>query len=214
MTRAARAKTDNRAKIDLACLRGLAALGAPRDARSRLIVQAPGAFLTEAVEEVLGSSETRTASFDRHGVRDPDLASGHDLIVTSGVLGAGTIADTARRLGAFVEALAPGGCLAAAIETYATAGANGAEEVVLFPDLGALGLLGPDVEVRTPLPPAAWLALLSSAGLKVKATAGYGEEPLADEVLDRHAPRLAAFDGREIATGRLLVVAEKPGAPT
>ncbi len=204
---------EGREAIDLDCLRSLAALGLPDRPRSRLVVGAEGARLAQLVDEVIGASPGQIVTVDRRGARDPDFGQEHNLIVTCGVLGGGTVSDAARWVAGMAAALSPSGRLAAAIETFATATSDGRADVVLFPDLGALGLLGADIEDRTPLTPAAWLALLSSARLSVRAMAGYGEEPLGAEVLERHAARLAPFDPREIATGRLLVVADKPGAP-
>lgn len=211
MSRAPRAKEDGGAARDL--VRRLAALGVAAGDRRCLVVGPEG--LAEAVGSEWTPASVHGVVVNRSGSGLGDLtAGGADLVVTAGVLGVGTIGETIQTVGALVDALAPGGQMAAVIETFPTRVSEdgvGPDDLVLFPDLAATGHLGPAAEGRTPLTPAAWLALLAGTGLTVTATAGYGEAAPMSDTLERHAARLTPFERREIATGRLLVLAENVG---
>ena len=189
-----------------AFVRALAGLGAPAGAATCLVVDGREEGLDAAVRSGL---KPRTVA-DAGPTAVSDGGEPVDLIVTSGVLGAGDLASAASAVAALRDRLAPGGALAAVIDCFAAPVSHpgvGRDDPILFPDLGALGLLGSEAEHRTALTPAAWLALLTRAGLKVEAVAGYGDEPPTPQTLADHARRLEPFEPREIATGRLLVLA-------
>lgn len=189
-----------------AFVRALAGLGAPAGAGSCLVIDGREEGLDAAVRAGLEPKSV----VDAGPASVAEDARAVDLIVTSGVLGAGDLASAVSTVSALRARLAPGGALAAVIDCVAAPVSHpgvGRDDPILFPDLAALGLLGSEAERRTALTPAAWLALLARAGLKVEAVAGYGDEPPTPQTLADHGRRLEPFDPREIATGRLLVLA-------
>lgn len=195
--------------------KGLAAIGAPPGAATALCVSRRGDGFPEALSGILDPRDLAVLEHDVEAGDRPAIGDGaYDLIVASGILGSGNLADAVETMRRLAGALASGGRLALVIDTYATRSREpgvGRDDVILFPELAHLGYLGDEAQRRTTLTPAGWLSLIDGLGLSVEAIAGYGEEPPEPATLTHHAERLAPFDEDEIGTGALLVLAVRDG---
>ena len=137
-----------------------------------------------------------------------------DLILVDGVLEEGDLSDVRNRARNLHRLLAPGGVLAATIETLAAPLEGEARpfDILLFPHLARAGDMGETAQTRPPLSASAWRALLQATGFEITGVHGIGDQTLPQDFIDAHGARLAAYDAGELASGRLALVARKGGS--
>ncbi|MFN4297164.1 MAG: hypothetical protein ACK4FB_10010 [Brevundimonas sp.] len=198
------------------------ALGAPVETEAVLAFGPRGIELARAAHEILqpraltllhdGPPPAR-ARFDTCPDTLAQIAAARpgafDLVLAGGGLETASLGRIRDDLGRIVEILRPGGTLAAVIDTLGAPDPDGACDALLFPHLARQGELGD--EPRTLLPAAAWILLFQTIGLEIRSVQGLGEQEMSPDMVERHAARLQIYDSGELGTGRLHLVAGKPG---